>query len=112
MRKETDRDFEEFRAKKQKEAGGQIKLSGAFLAEHETDILNLIKHQSRLSEATAPEHKVTDISKADGGIVVTTSSHTLASHIGKALCHAFKGETKITFSQDEKYVDIDWRRDQ
>ena len=111
MRKDNDRNYTEFRAKKQKEAGGQIKLSGAFLNEHKDEVLNLIKNQSRLFEQNSPDHKVTDITKVDGGIVVTTSSHNLAAHLGKALSHAFKGKHKLNFSKDEQYVEVDWRRD-
>ncbi len=111
MRKETDRDYEEFRAKKQKEAGGLVRVRGAFLKDHEDEIVNLIKHESRTTEQDNPEYKVSAISKVDGGIDVATTSSSLAMHIGKSLSHAYKGEHKFTFSHDEKYIEVDWRRD-
>ena len=111
MRKETDRDYEEFRAKKQKEAGGLVRVRGAFLKDHEDEIVNLIKHESRMAEQENPEYKVSEIAKVDGGLDVATTSSSLAKHIGKSLSMAYKGEHKYTFSQDEKYIEVDWRRD-
>ena len=111
MRKETDKHYEEFRAPKQIEGGGVVTLSGAFLKDQEDEILGLIKHESAQAEQDNPEHKVLNIEKKDGKIVVTTSMHGLAMHIGKSLMHAYKGEHKFNFSQDEKYVEVDWRRD-
>lgn len=111
MRKETDKHYEEFRAPKQIEAGGMVTLSGAFLKDHEEEILGLIKHESSCAEQDNPAHKVTNIEKKDGKIIVTTSMHGLAMHIGKSLMHAYKGEHKFTFSHDEKYVEVEWKRD-
>ncbi|HTY12915.1 MAG TPA: hypothetical protein VMD02_01870 [Candidatus Omnitrophota bacterium] len=111
MRKETDRDYTEFRQNTQKEAGGLVRIRGAFLKDHENDIVNLVKSESGRSAAHNPEHRVTDISKVDGGIDVTTSESSLAMHIGKSLNLAYKGEHKFTFSHDEKYIEVDWKRD-
>ena len=111
MRKESDRHYEEFMAPKQIEGGGLVTLSGAFLKDHEDEILGLIKHESALSEESNPAHKVTSIEKKDDKIIVKTAMHGLAMHIGKSLMHAYKGDHKFTFSHDEKYVEVDWRRD-
>ncbi|KAF0134255.1 MAG: chaperone ATPase [Candidatus Saganbacteria bacterium] len=111
MRKETDRNYGEFRANVQKEAGGLVRLRGAFLKDHNEEIVNLIKHESKLAESENPDHRVTEISKVDGGMDVLISASSLAMHIGKSLSMAYKGEHKYNFSHDEKYVEVDWKRD-
>jgi len=93
------------------EQGGVINISGAFLLDHEEDVLNLIKHQGKLAVEKNPAHKVTKIDKANGGIVVETSDHNLAMKIGKALTSAYKGEHQYKFREGEKFVEINWRRD-
>jgi len=106
-----DRHFDEFRQPTAIEQGGIIRLSGAFLLDHEEELVNLIKHEGGLAEQKDPRHKVNKIDKANGGIVVEISDHNLALHIGKALVHAYKGEHQYKFSKGEKFVEVDWKRD-
>jgi hypothetical protein len=106
-----DRHYEDFRKPKEIEQGGRLKLSGQFLLDHESDLVNLIKHQGNLAAAKNPGHKVTKIEKVNGGIVVETSDHNLALHIGKALSAAYKGKHEYKFSAGEKYVEVLWQRD-
>ncbi|MBI5701830.1 hypothetical protein HZC34_08340 [Candidatus Saganbacteria bacterium] len=105
------RHYEAFRDNKTIEEGGLLRLSGAFLKDHEDEILNLVKHEGRLAEQENPSHKLMNIDKANGKIVVTTSVHNLATHIGKALSHAYKGKHTFKFLKGEKYVEVDWSRE-
>lgn len=94
------------------ELGGVIRISGAFILDHEEDILNLVKHQGRLAEQRNARHRITKIEKdKDGTLVVTTSEHNLAERIGRALHRAYKGEHRLKFREGEKFVEVDWRRD-
>lgn len=93
------------------ERGGIVNISGAFLLDHEEDILNLVKHQGKLAAEKNAEHRVININKASGGIVVLVSDHNLAMKIGKALTHAYKGDHQYKFAQGEQFVEINWRRD-
>jgi len=111
MEKDKDRHYEDFEKPKAIEQGGVIKISGAFLLDHEEEIINLVKHEGKLAEAKDPHYRVTKIEKADGGIVAETSNHHLAMHIGKALESAYKGKHTYRFRQGEKYVEVDWKRD-
>jgi hypothetical protein len=106
-----DRHFDEFRHPTVIEQGGLLRLSGAFLLDHTEELINLIKHEGSLAEARNPLHKVNNIEKAGGGIVAQISDHNLALHIGKALVHAYKGEHNYKFTKDEKFVEVDWKRD-
>jgi len=103
--------FEKFRGKEQIEEGGIIKISGSFLLDHEEEIVNLVKHEGKLAEEKNPLHRITKIEKANGGLVAEVTDHNLTLHIGKRLVHAYKGEHKYKFLKGEKFVEVDWRRD-
>ncbi|PIS29633.1 hypothetical protein COT42_04890 [Candidatus Saganbacteria bacterium CG08_land_8_20_14_0_20_45_16] len=105
------RHYEDFRDQKKIEQGGLIKLSGAFLHEHEAEVLNLVKHEGKLAEEKNADHKVTKIEKANGGFEIETSDHNLAIHIGKQLHHAYKGNHEFKYRKGEKYAEVIWSRD-
>ncbi|MFA5113614.1 MAG: hypothetical protein WC529_04885 [Candidatus Margulisiibacteriota bacterium] len=107
----VERHYEGFMDPKKVEEGGILRISGKFLLDHENEIVNLIKHEGNLAEQKNPGHKVVSIDKADGGIVAAISDHNLALHIGKALSHAYQGKHEYKFLKGEKYVEVDWRRD-
>ena len=93
------------------EQGGIIKISGAFLLDHEEDILNLVKHEGKLAEERNDNAKVSGIEKVNGGISVQTTDHNLALRIGKALSRAYKGKHEYKFLQGNKFVEVTWQRD-
>jgi hypothetical protein len=103
--------YQEYERKIKPEEGGVIRISGKFLLDHEDEIINLIKHEGRLAEQRNPLHRVNKIEKADGGIIAEVSDHNLALHIGKALEHAYKGKHTYKFLREEKFVEVDWKRD-
>ena len=105
------RSFAEFRKPKEIEEGGIIRISGDFLLDHEEDILNLIKHESRLINERNPKARLTKIDKKDGGILAQFSDHNLAMHVGKQLHRAYKGKHSYKFLKQEKFIEVDWRRD-
>lgn len=93
------------------ELGGVIKISGAFLLDHEEDILNLVKHEGKLSEERNASAKIVGIEKSNGAILVKASDHNLAVRIGKALSHAYKGKHRYNFREGEKFAEVTWERD-
>jgi NMD protein affecting ribosome stability and mRNA decay len=93
------------------EEGGVVRISGAFLVDHENDILNLIKHEGKLATERNNNIRITKIEKTGNGILVETTSHNLAMRIGKALKSAYKGEFQFKFREGEKFVEADWKRD-
>ncbi len=93
------------------ELGGIVKISGAFLLDHETDILNLVKHEAKLAEERNPKAKLVSLDKNDGTITVKLSEHNLAMRIGKALHSAYKGEHHYNFREGEKFAEVYWKRD-
>jgi hypothetical protein len=108
----VERHYEDFQKPKMIEEGGVIKLSGSFLLDHETEVVNLVKHEGKLAQERNPLHKVIGIEKEGGVIVATISEHNLAMHIGKCLEHAYKGKHESKFLKGEKYVEVIWSRDE
>ena len=102
---------EEFRNPQKIEEGGLIKLSGAFLLDHEEEILNLVKKEGKLASERNEKAKLVKIDKANGSLAITTSDHNLALRIGKALTHAYKGQHSYKFLKGEKFVEVEWQRD-
>lgn len=103
--------YDGFRSPEKIEEGGLIKLSGAFLLDHEEEILNLVKKEGKLASERNERAKLVKIDKADGHLAITTSDHNLALRIGKALTHAYKGQHTYKFLKGEKYVEVEWQRD-
>ena len=93
------------------EEGGLIKLSGAFLLDHEEEILNLVKREGKLATERNEKAKLVKIDKANGVLAIRTSDHNLALRIGKALTHAYKGQHTYKFLKGEKFVEVEWQRD-
>ncbi len=113
IERDRQRHFEDFRKPKNKiEEGGLLKISGTFMLDHEEEVLNLVKHEGKMAEERNPNARVIEIEKKNGGIEVSISDHNLALHIGKCLSHAYKGEHKYKLLKEEKYVEVDWKRDQ
>ncbi|OGB87337.1 hypothetical protein A3H38_00690 [candidate division WOR-1 bacterium RIFCSPLOWO2_02_FULL_46_20] len=106
-----NRHYEGFRSPDKIEEGGVVNLSGAFLLDHEEEIINLVKHEGKLATERNPKAKVSKIAKANGGLLVETTDHNLALRIGKALYRAYKGDHQYKFLKDEKFVRVDWKRD-
>ena len=111
MGQESFRHFEGFRKTHKIEEGGVIKISGKFVAEHLEEIIGLVKNEAALAEKKNPEHRILDIKKSDGEIIVELSEHNVALHVGKALEHAYKGKHEYKFLPGEKFVEVDWVRD-
>jgi len=108
---ERSRTFDGFRDPEKIEEGGVLKISGSFILNHEEEVLNLIKKEGKLEEERNPQARITKIEKSDGSILVETSNHSLAMHMGKSLQRAYKGEHKYRFLKGQKYVEVDWKRD-
>lgn len=111
MGQEYQRHFEDFRSNNGPEKGGIVKISGSFLLDHENDVMSLVRAEGLRASSENPEHKIIKTEKNGDEIIVSTSEHSLAMHIGKALLHAYKGEHTYRFRSGEKFVEVDWKRD-
>jgi len=91
--------------------GGIVALSGAFLEQHEQEIVNLLNRENRRAMKINPLERIIDIERSDAGLVVLTTNEKLAQKLGRALRKACSGNVEYNWSRDTKLVRVNWRRD-
>lgn len=92
-------------------AGGELKLSGSFLAEHHGEILNRIENVARGVVKEHPLERIMKMEERNDEIVIFVTSEHLAARLGKAIHSDFKGELVLKYARDDKYAVAHWRRD-
>lgn len=91
--------------------GGVLTLTGAFIANHKVEILNLIRNQSGKAQTVNPLERIMDMQSADNEITITTTNEKLAQRIGRAVHKAYSGTIEYRFSEDTKLARVNWRRE-
>jgi NMD protein affecting ribosome stability and mRNA decay len=89
---------------------GYVTLNGEFLAQHEQEIMQLIKHRETQEKVGHPMQRIMDIEKTVEGMLVTTTDIHLARGIGEALHHAYQGELDFHYNPDQNLLRVSWRR--
>lgn len=89
---------------------GHVLLSGEFLAAHEAEILQLIRHREAKEKTEHPLQRIMAIEKTEHGTVVTTTDIHLARGIGEALHHAYQGELEFHCSPEQDLLRVSWSR--
>ena len=89
---------------------GYVTLSGEFLAAHETEILQLIRHHETREKAEHPLQRIMAIEKTAHGTLVTTTDIHLARGIGDALHHAYQGELEFHYNPEQSLLRVNWNR--
>lgn len=90
---------------------GVVVLSGKFLEEHSSEILNLVANENQRSMKGNPLQRVMHIAPLeDGSVEIHTTSDKLAQRIGKALHSAYSGEVRYLFCSDTKLTRVMWQR--
>ena len=92
-------------------AGGVVLLEGAFLKKHGDEVANIVRNTAETEKEQRPLERIIDITFREDRIEVTTTYEHLARRIGEAVHRAFKGELKLLYSEDEKFIRVHWRRD-
>jgi hypothetical protein len=89
---------------------GYVSLSGKFFAEHEQEILQLIRNREARAKANHPLQRIMAVEKTEQDTVVTTTDIHLARNVGEALHHAYQGELELRYSPDQNLLRASWRR--
>jgi len=89
---------------------GYVSLTGEFLAAHEPEILQLIRHREAQKKTEHPLQRIMAIEKTEHGTVVTTTDIHLARGIGEALHHAYQGELEFHCSPEQDMLRVSWSR--
>jgi hypothetical protein len=91
---------------------GELRLSGAYLRQHRTEIDRLIRNEAARAAEDNPTARIVriDCPAADRLTVRTTTEH-LAARIGRALKRAMHGTVHYTFSHENKFAHVTWSRE-
>jgi hypothetical protein len=92
--------------------GGVVLLTGKFLKEHKEEILNIVRNVEAYKIEKRPLERIMSIEEIEDALEIKTTYEHLARRIGEAVNSAFKGELKISYPEEEKYVRVRWFRDE
>jgi NMD protein affecting ribosome stability and mRNA decay len=88
----------------------QLTLSGPFFVEHRHEIMGLVHHTESRAKAEHPLERIMDISEdAETCVIRFTEAH-LAHGVGAAVHHAYKGELKSVYTDEDALFRISWSR--
>jgi len=90
---------------------GVVTLSGAFLAAHRDDILNLARHTEDQEKAEHPLHRIMEIRDEDGATVIETTDIHLPRRIGEAIEKAYRGTLDFHYEEEAYFLRVRWTRD-
>lgn len=90
--------------------GGIVKLRGAFLQEHETEIMNMIRNEEHRAMGFNPLERIIQVLKTREGIEVKTTNEKLAQRITRRLERAYQGKTAYKWSNGTKLLRTEWMR--
>jgi NMD protein affecting ribosome stability and mRNA decay len=89
---------------------GFVRLRGAFVREHDTELMNRVRRCEQSERREHPLQRIMSVDRQGDGILVTTTDSHLARRIGEALRDAYKGELRYRYSKDERLLRVSWTR--
>ena len=89
---------------------GIVTLRGAFLREHQVEILHLIRNEADEALADHPLERIIEIHAGEGELLVETTSHQLAQRIGRSLYRAYQGDLDYHWGDGSDRTRVDWER--
>jgi len=91
---------------------GILHLSGKFLSEHKEDILRLLTNEEKRAMEKNPLERVIKTDETEDGMIsVETTSESLVLRMGRILTRAYAGEVEYKFSDTQKLVRVEWKRE-
>lgn len=90
---------------------GHVKLAGNFVQEHKDEIMHLVTNQEKAERNEHPMHRIMDITREDGDIVITTTDIHLPRRIGEAVHHAYQGDLDYHYEEESYSLHVVWSRD-
>jgi NMD protein affecting ribosome stability and mRNA decay len=89
---------------------GEVVLRGTFLQAHRSEIMNLVSNEEDRAKGLNPLERIVRITEGNGTLLVTTTNEKLAQRIGRALQKAYQGDVSYKWSEDTKYLRVEWNR--
>ena len=95
-----------------KQVGGYLRLEGAFVSAHLSELRHLIDNEAARAAEDNPLGRIVfwDIS-TNGVVTIATTTEHLVERLGHAVHRAFDGTIDYGFSHGDKFARATWRRD-
>ncbi len=91
---------------------GILHISGGFVSQHKDDILRLLKNEEKRAMEKNPLERTISTQEDDEGVIsVETTSEALVLRMGRVLTRAYSGEVEYKFSDTQKLVRVEWKRE-
>lgn len=91
---------------------GYVLIDGDFVANHLTEIENLLRNEAARAAEDNPLARIASWQvKSPQGLLLTTTTEHLAQRLGHALSKAYHGKVDYDFSHENKLARVTWRRD-
>lgn len=87
---------------------GYVSLAGDFFAEHEQEIMQLVRRHEVQEMAMRPLQRIMSIDPTKDGSMITTTDTHLARGIGEALRRAYRGELEYHYNSAQNLLRVKW----
>lgn len=87
---------------------GFLSLSGPFLMEHHSEIMNLLRNVAERAKSEHPLKTIIAIEEKPDGVMISTAEIHLARELGEAVQHAYKGELDYHYNSGENLLRVNW----
>jgi ferredoxin len=91
---------------------GVVTLRGDYLAQHRDEIMALVRNEEKKAVGINPIERIIQVLEQAGEVVIETTNEKLAQRLGRAVHRACHGDVQYKWSEDNKLVRVEWRRDQ
>lgn len=85
---------------------GYVSLAGEFFAEHEQEVMQLIRNHEAQEKAGHPLQRIMSIDRTGNGSLITTTDIHLARGIGEAVHHAYQGELEFHYNPEQNLLRV------
>ena len=89
---------------------GFLNLSGSFLTDHKTEILNLVHNIENREKQEHPLKRIMNIQEIEDGLLVSFTDPHLTRSAGEAIHHAYEGKMDFEYSKGEYMLRVNWQR--
>jgi hypothetical protein len=89
-----------------------LTLSGEFLSEHQTEIMNLVHNAEEKEKAEHPLERIMSVEQLpdSGDVQISYTGIHLAKSTGTALHHAYQGDFQFEYSERDSILRASWQR--
>ena len=89
---------------------GLVTIRGTFKYIQHDQLIGVVKNTEEKEKKEHPLSRIMGIESQPEGLVISTTDTHLSRRIGDALKHAYHGELKLHYDQDEQFVRVTWTR--